>query len=426
MSDTLTHKKHGDSICVVGLGYVGLPLARLLVESGYHVTGIDVDERKIQKLSSGLSYLSDLSNEDIQGLIQSGRFSCSTTFEPVAESNAIIICVPTPLTDEGQPDLSYVRAASASISMFLRPSQLVILESSTFPGTTEDEVVPILEESGLTAGSDFLVAYSPERINPGDDFDIRKIPKVVGGMNAASTRAAVEIYEKVFDRVVVVSSIKVAEFTKLLENTQRFINISLMNELVVLCDKWNINLWEAIEAASTKPYGFTSYFPGPGIGGHCIPVDPLYLQWIAEQSGFSSEFIRLAHSINEFMPNYVVDRIKRLCTSDRPKVLLVGMTYKPDVNDLRESPAVRILHRLLADGLDVAYHDPLVNEIEIARKPMTSVDLSPDLLQEFDVVVVLTNHSNVDYGMIKEHARAIFDTRNVFKGERNRSNVWTL
>jgi UDP-N-acetyl-D-glucosamine dehydrogenase len=425
MSETLTHKGHGDSICVIGLGYVGLPLARLLVQSGYHVTGIDVDEKKIQKLSSGLSYLSDLSDEDIQALMQSGRFSCSSSFEPVAESNAIIICVPTPLTEEGKPDLSHVRAAAASISTFLRPSQLVILESSTFPGTTENEVLPILEESGLYAGSDFFVAYSPERINPGDDFDIRKIPKVVGGMDGASTRAAVEIYEKVFDRVVVVSSIKVAEFTKLLENTQRFINISLMNELVVMCHKWNINLWEAIDAASTKPYGFTPYFPGPGIGGHCIPVDPLYLLWIAEQNGLTSEFIRLAHRINEFMPNYVVDRIKRLCTSDRPKVLLVGLTYKPDVNDLRESPAVRILHQLRADGLEVAYHDPLVKEVVIDH-PMTSVDLSPGLLQEFDVVAVLTNHSNIDYAMIKEHARAIFDTRNVFKADQKRANVWAL
>ncbi|MCL6627128.1 MAG: nucleotide sugar dehydrogenase [Alicyclobacillus shizuokensis] len=416
----------GVHICVVGMGYVGLPLARLLVESGYQVTGIDIDEKKIRQLLSGVSYLSDLSDDDIHALFQSGRFSCDTSFQPVAHSSAIIICVPTPLTEEGQPDLSYVTAASASIAMFLQASQLVVLESSTFPGTTEDYVIPILEGSGLTAGSDFFVAYSPERINPGDSFDIRKIPKVVGGMDSESTRLAVEIYEKVFERVVVVSSVRVAELTKLLENTQRFINISLMNELAMICDKWKINLWEVIDAASTKPYGFTPYFPGPGVGGHCIPVDPLYLQWVAEKYGYSLEFIKLAHRINEEMPEYVMERIMRLSPSSRPRLLLVGLTYKPDVNDLRESPALRILRELRANGLDVMYHDPFVKEISIGMDSLKSVDITPEVLREMDVVAILTNHSNVDYEMIMQHARAVLDTRNVFGTAHHRPNIESL
>jgi UDP-N-acetyl-D-glucosamine dehydrogenase len=426
MQDILAQTTKDVHICVVGLGYVGLPLARLLVQSGYQVTGIDIDEKKIRQLLSGVSYLSDISNDDIHTLLQSGRFSCDTSFKPVAQSNAIIICVPTPLTEEGKPDLSYVTAVSASITTFLQPSQLVVLESSTFPGTTEDYVIPILEGRGLTAGRDFFVAYSPERINPGDSFDIRKIPKVVGGINAESTRLAVEIYQKVFERVVVVSSIRVAELTKLLENTQRFINISLMNELAMICDKWKINLWEAIDAASTKPYGFTPYFPGPGVGGHCIPVDPLYLQWIAEKYGCSLEFIKLAHRINEAMPEYVIDRIMRLCPSNHSKILLVGLTYKPDVNDLRESPALRILRQLRANGLDAMYHDPLVKEISIDRKLLKSVDISPEVLQAVDVVAILTNHSNVDYEMIMQHARAVLDTRNAFGTAHHRPNIETL
>ncbi|WP_067936903.1 nucleotide sugar dehydrogenase [Alicyclobacillus kakegawensis] len=425
MHDILTITKDAH-ICVVGLGYVGLPLARLLVESGYQVTGIDVDETKIRQLLSGGSYLSDLSNDDIHALFQSGRFSCDTSFKPVAQSSATIICVPTPLTEEGQPDLSYVTAAAASISLFLQKSQLVVLESSTFPGTTEDYVIPILEGRGLTAGRDFFVAYSPERINPGDSFDIRKIPKVVGGIDPESTRLAVELYEKVFERVVVVSSIRVAELTKLLENTQRFINISLMNELAMICDKWKINLWEAIDAASTKPYGFTPYFPGPGVGGHCIPVDPLYLQWIAEKYGYSLEFIKLARQINEAMPEYVMDRIMRLCSSNHPQLLLVGLTYKPDVNDLRESPAVDILKQLQADGHDVMYHDPFIKEIDIGGRILKSVDLTPEVLQQVDVVAILTNHSNVDYEMIMQHARAVLDTRNAFGMAHNRPNIESL
>jgi UDP-N-acetyl-D-glucosamine dehydrogenase len=426
VQDLLSRTGHEISICVVGLGYVGLPLARLMVQSGYRVTGIDVDERKIGQLLSGVSYLTDLADDDIQALLQSGKFSCDTSFEPIAYADVVIICVPTPLTEEGQPDLSYVLSVAKSISAYLKPYQLIVLESSTFPGTTEDHVIPILEQSGLRAGSHFFVAYSPERINPGDDFDVRKIPKVVGGIDEESARFAAEIYGKAFERVVVVSSIKVAELTKILENTQRFINISMMNELAMICDKWNINLWEAIDAASTKPYGFTPYFPGPGVGGHCIPVDPLYLQWIAEQHGGSLQFIELAHRVNEAMPEYVADRIIRLCGAKHPKVLLVGITYKPDVNDLRESPAVQILRHLRADGFDVMYHDPLVHEIRIDQQSIQSVNLSPDIIKEFHVVAILTNHSNVDYEMIKEHARVVLDTRNVFRTAKDRRNIVTL
>lgn len=426
MEETSGHPDYTVSISVIGLGYVGLPLAKLLVDSGFHVTGIDVDKRKIVQLLTGISYISDLTNEDIESLMKSGRFSCDDSFEPITKSNVIIICVPTPLTEEGQPDLSYVMNVSSSISQFLRPSQLVILESSTFPGTTEEHMVPILEQSGLSAGSDFFVAYSPERINPGDTFDIHKIPKVVGGLNDESTRLAVELYKKAFDQVVVVSSIKIAELTKLLENTQRFINISLMNELAMICDKWKINLWEAIDAATTKPYGFTPYYPGPGVGGHCIPVDPLYLEWFAQQSGSSLGFITLSQKINDMMPEYVVQRIIRLCKTPQAKILLVGLTYKPDVNDLRESPALQILLQLRSLGYEVDYHDPLVKMIPLDTYRINSVALTQNVLHEYDVIAILTNHSQVDYDMIKDHARAVLDTRNVFRTSSAKANIETL
>lgn len=405
-----------DCISVVGLGYVGLPLARLLEQSGCRVIGIDVSRDKIRQLREGKSYITDLSDEDIQQLLQSGLFTCSTSFDSISQSKVIILCIPSPLTSDGKPDLSYMIEAAKSVSKFLKPHQLVVLESSTFPGTTEDYLIPILEQSGLTAGTDFYVAYSPERINPGDTFDIREIPKVIGGFDDISTKMAAKLYGQVFRHIAIVSSIKVAELTKILENTQRFINISLMNELAMICNQWKIDLWEAIDAASTKPYGFMPYYPGPGIGGHCIPVDPLYLSWLSEQSGHDLRFIKLAHDINESMPHYVVKRLLELCTVNNPKVLLIGVTYKPDVNDLRESTAVKILDKLLSDNVYVNYHDPLVPEVKINAQILRSVALTPDTIKTFDVVAIITNHANVDYDMIKSHARVIFDTRNVFQG----------
>jgi UDP-N-acetyl-D-glucosamine dehydrogenase len=408
-------------VCVIGLGYVGLPLAKLFVDSGFVVMGIDRDEHKIESIRNGSSYLTDLSNDEIAELSDSGRFSCTTDFSIVKSADVVIICVPTPWNDStNEPDLNYIESAARSITPYLREGQLVVLESSTFPGTTEEVLAPILEESGLRAGSDIYIAYSPERIDPGSAYDTRKIPKVLGGINDFSRKVAEGIYRQVFREVVVVSSTKAAELTKLLENTQRLINISLMNELTHLAEKLRINIWEVIQAASTKPYGFTPFYPGPGIGGHCIPVDPLYLKWTAERHGLHSTLIAAAHTVNTAMPGYVVSRILKLTDKQVPNVLLIGMTYKRDVNDLRESSSLEILELLTEQGAEVSYHDPLVSQLQIKDVTYQSVSLDADTLQAFDVVAVLTNHSTVDYDLILAHAPVIFDTRQVYETRHTR------
>ncbi|WP_245575663.1 nucleotide sugar dehydrogenase [Alicyclobacillus contaminans] len=406
-------------VCIVGLGYVGLPLAIEFWKQGLRVTGIDVDRRKISLLKSGKSYLTDVEDASMAALAQSERFDSSTAFDAVAQADAIILCVPTPLDDQGHPDLRFVLGAAHSISQHLQQGQLVVLESSTFPGTTEDHLRPVLEQSGWSAGTDFSLAYSPERINPGSRYDMRDIPKVVGGIDHLSLERASALYAHVFRRIVPVSSPRVAELTKLVENTQRFINISAMNELAVLCHKWGIDLWEAIDAAATKPYGFTPYYPSPGAGGHCIPVDPLYLDWFSTLQGDPVRFIQLARAVNDRMPTYVADRILRMCASPHPRVLLLGVTYKPDVNDVRESAGLKVFAELLDRQAAVSYFDPYVPLVRVNGQDIASLpDLIPEQIASFDVVALLVGHRVVNYERILAHARAILDTQNLFRHHR--------
>ncbi|QQE80312.1 nucleotide sugar dehydrogenase [Alicyclobacillus sp. SO9] len=413
-------------VSVVGLGFVGLPLALAFWRSGYHVTGIDVDTSKLNRLREGKSYLSSVCNEELAELMASPAFSVSGNFDAVAETDAVIVCVPTPLNEAKLPDLKYVTDACVSISPHLHSNQLFVLESSTYPGTTEDEIIPLLEKSGLRAGRDFYVAYSPERINPGSDAPLEEIPKVIGGVNDLSLQQAVGLYSRVFHKLVPVSSLKTAEMTKLVENTQRFVNISLMNQLTRLCQTLDVSIWEVIDAAATKPYGFTPYYPGPGIGGHCIPVDPLYLQWLANENGYSLGLVKESQAVNDEMPSYIADRILLLAKDKNPRVLIVGVTYKPDVNDIRESASLEVVRQLIERGVDVDYFDPFVPEIVVPKARLQSVVLSPDAIAGYDAVAVLTAHSAVDYSLLQSRAKVILDTQNTFRAGDRRENVVKL
>ncbi|MED4955234.1 nucleotide sugar dehydrogenase [Paenibacillus sp. FSL R5-0527] len=416
------------SIAVIGLGYVGLPLASLFLQNGHTVYGIDVDASKIAKLRNLQSYLSDFTSREIRAMFAGGRFHVSDSFSDISRADAVIMCVPTPLDRNFEPDLTYVRGAMNNALPYLQKGQLIVLESSTYPGTTEEVLLPMIESTGLVVGQTAFLAYSPERIDPGpDQKELHLIPKVLGGVTEKCTETAKAVYESIFDRVVVVSSPRVAEFTKLLENCQRLINISFMNELAILCEKMNINLWEAIEAASTKPYGFTPYYPGPGIGGHCIPVDPLYLQWKAKQYGGDSKFIELAHRVNESMPDYVVEKVTRHLSANKPlaesKVFVLGVTYKKDVNDLRESSALPIVQKLMEAGATVNFHDPYINRIEVGGRSLDGVALTKRNIQQHDCVLILTDHSSISYETLASFSHLIFDTRNATKNIEDRKNI---
>ncbi|KIL41616.1 UDP-N-acetyl-D-glucosamine dehydrogenase [Gordoniibacillus kamchatkensis] len=418
------------SIAIIGLGYVGLPLARLFVENGHFVYGIDADSKKIQKLINRQSYLSDFTTKDIKLLFTNYKFHVGDSYDVVSAADVIIICVPTPLDRDSMPDLTYVKSALQSIVPYLREGHLIITESSTYPGMTQEELLPLVESGGLVVGKNVFLAYSPERIDPGRYQNLRDIPKVLGGVSETCTTLAKELYESIFERVVVVSSPKVAEFTKILENCQRLVNISFMNELAMMAEKLDVNLWEAIDAASTKPYGFTPYYPGPGIGGHCIPVDPLYLSWKAKQRGFDLKFVELAHEINESMPDYVVQRVRACLSGSKPlqasSVFVIGVTYKRDVNDLRESRAVTIVGKLLELGVQVNFHDPYINEIEVGGRKLKGVALTKRYIQRHDCVLILTDHSRIPYDSIAAYSRLVIDTRNATKHIQDRGNIVLL
>ncbi|MGF9710982.1 nucleotide sugar dehydrogenase [Paenibacillus naphthalenovorans] len=416
------------TIAILGLGYVGLPLAQLFLQNGHVVYGIDVDARKVHKLVNRQSYLSDFTTKDIRTMFYANNFHVSTSFSEVSHADAIIICVPTPLDKDFNPDLTYVREAINGILPHLHEGQLIVLESSTFPGTTEEELQPLIESTGLKVGKHVYLAYSPERIDPGAQrMQMREIPKVLGGVSEKCTALGKAVYESIFDRVVIVSSPKVAELTKILENCQRLINISFMNELAMMSEKLGINLWEAIEAASTKPYGFTPYYPGPGIGGHCIPVDPLYLKWRAKQFDVDLRFIDLAHQINEHMPAYVVQRVQQCLSAKKPlhenKVLVLGVTYKKDVNDLRESTAIPIIQQLLELGIKVNFHDPYIDEIQAGDHRLKRVSLTKRNIQQHDCVLILTDHSRIPYETLAANAWLVIDTRNATKQVKDRDNI---
>jgi UDP-N-acetyl-D-glucosamine dehydrogenase len=406
---------------VIGLGYVGLPLVHALVESGFRVTGFDIDAAKIDKLRAGQSYIGHIPSSLIRALVSEGRFTPTDDFGRLREVDAVIICVPTPLTEAREPDLGPVVGTAESISRHLKRGQLIVLESTTFPGTTEDVVRPILERSGLKAGSDFHLAFSPEREDPGNPkFSAKNIPKVVGGIDGESLELAAQLYEHVVVRVVRVSSTQVAEACKILENTYRAVNIALVNELKMLFDRMGINIWEVIRAASTKPFGFQPFYPGPGLGGHCIPIDPFYLTWIARRYDFVTRFIELAGEINTGMPSYVVSRVMEYLNDagkplKRSKVLVLGVAYKRDVDDPRESPSFVVMEELLARGAIVSYNDPHVPKLPRMRRHSIHMDSTPldaETLASQDCVLILTDHSAYDWPFIVEHSALVVDTRN--------------
>jgi UDP-N-acetyl-D-glucosamine dehydrogenase len=412
-------------IGIVGLGYVGLPLAETFAWGGYPVVGFDIDPEKVAKLKRGESYIGHICPERVAEMVGSGRFDATSDPARFAEVDAIIICVPTPLTETREPDLSYITGTGRSIRPHLRPGQLVVLESTTYPGTTEDLLRPILEESGLKAGIDFFLAFSPEREDPGNrDFATRNIPKVVGGVDALSRDLGVALYTPVVEGVVPVSSTGVAEACKILENTYRAVNIALVNELKVVFDRMGIDVWEVIAAAKTKPFGFQAFYPGPGLGGHCIPIDPFYLTWAARRFGVHTRFIELAGEINTSMPEYVVGRVAEALNEEgKPlkgrRVCVLGVAYKKDVDDPRESPAFEIMELLQKRGALVSYNDPHVPRLPHMRHHHIRLDSQP-LTEEFlarqDCVVVVTDHSAYDWPWILLHTSLLVDTRNATAG----------
>jgi len=407
---------------VVGLGYVGLPLVTTFVEAGFHVTGIDVDQQKVDRANHGESYIPDISSTTLQALIDTGRLHFTCDYAALEDIDAVSICVPTPLRKTRDPDVSYIIAAAQQVRAHLHPGQLVVLESTTYPGTTDEVVLPELESTGLKVGVDFFLAFSPERIDPGNpNFDTRNTSKIVGGITPTCTELAQAFYGAAIEKVVPVSSARVAEMAKLLENTFRAVNIGLVNEIAIICEKLHINVWEVIEAAATKPFGFMPFTPGPGLGGHCIPVDPHYLSWKLKTLDYTARFIELAAEINSSMPHYVVNKISEALNEQRRSfngttVLVLGVAYKRNVSDVRESPALDIIQALLSRKAVVIYNDEYVPSLAIRDQILHSQPLSSGLLQAVDCVVIVTDHSYYDVPWIIQQARCIVDTRNMTRG----------
>ena len=433
MSDMLAglHSRIGSrsaTVGIIGLGYVGLPLARAFARTGFHVIGFDIDPVKVAKLNAGKSYIKQIPDATIACMREKG-FEATDRFDRLNEPDAILICVPTPLTDSREPDLTYIVDSAHAVAAQLRPGQLVVLESTTYPTTTRKVVLPILERTGLIPGKEFLLAFSPEREDPGNaTFSVNNIPKVVGGLDAASGDIACALYSAVVPQVVKVSTPEIAEACKILENTYRAVNIALVNELKVLYDRMGIDVWEVIDAAKTKPFGFQAFYPGPGLGGHCIPVDPFYLTWVARQYGFNTRFIELAGEVNTGMPEFVISKIAD-ALNDRglplkgSKIALLGMAYKKDVDDPRESPSFELLDRLLKKGADVTYNDPHIPALPRMRHwpnlgTMASVALTEEYLGEQDCVLIATDHSAYDYDWIVSNSRLVVDTRNATRSIR--------
>jgi UDP-N-acetyl-D-glucosamine dehydrogenase len=410
---------------VVGLGYVGLPLAVELAKAGFHATGIDLDQRKVQSVNDGRSYIPDVPTADVQALRAKGLLDATTDFSIVKELDTINICVPTPLRKTKDPDMSYIVSAVEGIAKHLHSGMLIVLESTTYPGTTEEVVQPMLEAKGLKAGVDFFLAFSPERVDPGNPtFQTHNVPKVVGGFSPACSQLAAELYGTAIETIIPVSSTRVAEMVKLLENTFRAVNIGLVNELALMCDRMNINVWEVVDAAKTKPFGFMAFYPGPGLGGHCIPIDPFYLSWKAKQTGFDPRFIELAGHINAGMPHYVVDKVGEALNERRKSVngshvLIAGVAYKRDIDDMRESPAMDVMGLLLGRGAKVSYADPFVPVVHgrewAGGYDLTSVDMTRGNIAQYDCVVIITDHKAFDYAALLEEADLIVDTRNAIK-----------
>jgi len=411
-------------IGIVGLGYVGLPLVLRFCEEGFNVLGFDIDREKADKLNSGESYIKHISSEKVRQFVDRRLFEATVDMQRLKEADAIIICVPTPLTDKREPDMQYVEVTAREVARHLRLGQLISLESTTYPGTTEELLLPLLTEKGLKVGRDFFLVFSPEREDPGrKDFTTKTTPKIVGGVTQKCLEVGAALYSKIVDKVVKVSSPRTAEMTKLLENIYRSVNIALVNELKMLCDRMGIDMWEVIEAAKTKPFGFEAFYPGPGLGGHCIPVDPFYLTWKAREYDFSTRFIELAGEINTNMPYYVVGKVMEALNSKGKslkgsKVLVLGAAYKKDVDDMRESPSLRIIQLLSKRGAEVIYNDPHVPICMGHRHypdiNMKSVELTEEALKDSDMALLVTDHTSYDYAFIEKHAQCILDTRDAF------------
>ncbi len=407
-------------IGIIGLGYVGLPLAVEFAKAGFEVTGFDVDKSKVDAINRGTSYIGDVSSDDVDCSVKDGKLKATDDTSKLHDMDAIDICVPTPLRKTRDPDLSYVVLAVEAVRAHLKPGQLIILESTTYPGTTDEVVQPTLEETGLKAGTDFYLAFSPERVDPGNvTHTTKSIPKVVGGMNPISTELAADLYGAIIDRIVPVSSTQVAEMVKLLENTFRAVNIGLVNEIALMSNRMNIDVWEVIEAAATKPFGFMPFYPGPGLGGHCIPIDPFYLSWKARQNGFECRFIELAGHINGSMPAFVVERVAEALNSQKKaingsRIHVFGVAYKKDVNDMRESPALDVIELLHRRGASISYTDPFVPTLEHGGLSMTSVPES-EAGKGIDCAVICTNHKVFNYAAMPKHFQLVVDTRNALK-----------
>jgi len=419
---------------VIGLGYVGLPLAVEKAKAGFKTIGFDIQQSKVAMVNAGANYIGDVVNEDLKKIVKSGNLTATTDFSRVASADCVCICVPTPLDKHQQPDISYVKSSAENIVPYMHKEMLVVLESTTYPGTTEELVKPILERSGLICGEDFYLAFSPERVDPGNlIYKTKNTPKVVGGVTPKCTEVAAALYEAILDAPVhKVSSPAVAEMEKILENTYRNVNIGLVNELAMLCYKMGINFWEVIEAAKTKPYGFQAFYPGPGLGGHCIPLDPCYLSWKAREYGFHTSMIELSMMINDRMPEYCAERASKILNRFRKamngaRILVLGVAYKQDIDDYRESPAIRVINELEKEGAEVIYFDPYIPEYRengVIKK--SQPELTAELVESADLVIVTAAHTNVDYAMVQQHAKAIFDTKNAMKHLAQRNNIELL
>lgn len=418
---------------VVGLGYVGLPLAVEKAKAGYEVIGFDVQEQKVQMVNEGLNYIGDVVNEDLQELVKIGKLRATTDFSFVKDVDTVCICVPTPLDKYKQPDISYVVNSTRSVAKYLQRGMLIVLESTTYPGTTEEVLKPILEESGLKCGKDFFLAFSPERVDPGNkEFKTKNTPKVVGGCTPECTEVAATLYENVLEgEIFRVSSPAVAEMEKILENTFRNINIGLANEMAILCKRMGIDVWEVIEAAKTKPYGFMAFYPGPGLGGHCIPLDPFYLAWKAREYDYHTKLIETSGEINDFMPEFVVDTAMKLLNGDKKamngaKVLLLGVAYKKDIDDPRESPTLKVMEHLEKNGAELLIDDPYIPEFKHNARKYYTVDWK-EVIDDSDIVIITTDHSCYEYEEIVSRAKIVYDTRNATKNvENNREKIHKL
>jgi UDP-N-acetyl-D-glucosamine dehydrogenase len=421
-------RSHDANVGVIGLGYVGLPLVLRFAEENFTVTGFDIDPDKVKKLNAGESYIKHIPTERIKKLRDMNKFEATTDYEKLSDMDCVIICVPTPLTEKKEPDMRFVKATAIQVVPRAKKGQLVVLESTTYPGTTREELLPAFKARGLEAGNDFFLAYSPEREDPGNGhYTTKNIPKVVGGITKDCTDTAAALYGEILDQTVEVSSPEVAEFTKLLENIFRAVNIALVNELKILAGRMNVDIWEVIDAASTKPFGFMRFEPGPGLGGHCIPIDPFYLSWKARELDFSAHFIELAGEVNTGMPGYVIDKLSDAlncngrCFSNS-KILVLGIGYKRNTDDIRESPALAIIETLKDKNADVYYHDPYVPKIPKLRKhdlEMESQPLSEEFLKSMDAVLLVTDHSDFDYDWVVDNSTIFLDTRNAAKNVQN-------